>query len=349
MCKSSPTKQARLCLVKPIVQGIGSLLTLAMLSGCEVSIYKTLRGETMGTYYRVVGNCKESLTYPLLVSELFSITSVLSNYETESEVSLFNRSERVGEWIPVHESLVKVLASAQNVSELTHGAFDVTVAPLVDLWGFGMNEVSQPPSAESITRELKRVSYKLLELDEGNNALRKLSNIKLDLSGIGKGYGVDHIADFLTKRRCSNFLIDIGGEIRVQGHNALSDSWRIGIEVPNGTGQSEVILSLSSGALATSGSYRNFRVFDETSYPHVIDPRSGYPISHNLTAVTVYRSTATEADALATALFVMGFDDALEFAESHDIAVAVSTWDTDSDKNQINYSTAMKILMKKGN
>lgn len=349
MCESSPVKRARLSLLKPIVRGIGSLLILASLFGCEVSIYQTLQGETMGTYYRVVGNCRGSLTYHLLESELLSITSVLSNYEPESEISSFNRSESVGEWIPVHESLVEVLARARHISELTNGAFDVTVAPLVDLWGFGVNEVTQPPSGESITRELRRVNYKLLEIDEGNDALRKLSNIELDLSGIGKGYGVDQIADFLTKQRCSDFLIDIGGEIRVHGHNALSNTWRIGIEVPNGTGESVAFLSLSSGALATSGSYRNFRVFDETSYPHVIDPRSGYPTSHNLTAVTVYRTTATEADALATGLLVMGFDDALAFAELHDIAVALTTQDVDSETSRIKYSTAMKVLMEKGN
>lgn len=349
MCVSSLSKRSRLGFAKPIIQGFGSLLILVTLYGCEVSVYKTFQGDTMGTYYRVVGNCKDQLNYRLLETELLRINSVLSNYDSESEISLFNRSEIVGDWISVHETLVKVLASAQQISEQTNGAFDVTVAPLVELWGFGVNEVVRAPSAETISRELQRVDYKLLEIDEKNNALRKLSNIKLDLSGIGKGYGVDHIAEFLTKQRCSDFLIDIGGEIRVRGHNALSNSWRIGIEEPEGTGPSTVFLNLSSGALATSGSYRNFRIFDETPHPHVIDPRSGYPTSHNLTAVTVYRSTTTEADALATALFVMGFDDALEFAESHDIAVALSTWDVDSEESRASYSTAMKILLKKRN
>lgn len=349
MCESSPIKRARLSLIKPIIRGIGSLLIAMLLSGCEVSFYKTFQGETMGTYYRVVGQCRDSLTYQLLESELLSLTSVLSNYDEASEISSFNRSEIIGEWVPAHETLVKVLAAAQQISEQTNGAFDVTVAPLVELWGFGVKDVTQPPSTESIMQELRRVDYRLLELDENNNALRKLSNIKLDLSGIGKGYGVDHLADVLANQRCTDFLIDIGGEIRVQGHNALSNFWRVGIEVPDGTGQSEVFLSLSSGALATSGSYRNYRVFDEKSYPHVIDPRSGNPTSHNLTAVTVYRSTATEADALATALFVMGFDEALEFAESNNIAVALTTWDADSEKHGASYSTAMKVLINEGN
>ncbi|MYC25723.1 MAG: FAD:protein FMN transferase [Gammaproteobacteria bacterium] len=349
MCESSSIKRARRSFVNPIVQGLVSLLILVILYGCEVSVYKTFQGDTMGTYYRVVGNCGSPISYQMLQKELGSITSVLSTYDSESEVSLFNRSESVGEWVPAHETLVKVLSTAQQVSEQTSGAFDVTVAPLVELWGFGIREVTQPPSSESIKRELRRVNYKLLELDESNNALRKLSNIKLDLSGIGKGYGVDHIAEFLVKQRCSNYLIDIGGEIRVRGHNALSNSWRIGIEEPDGTGQSKVYLNLSSGALATSGSYRNFRIYDETPYPHLIDPRSGYPTSHNLTAVTVYRSTATEADAVATALFVMGFDDALEFAESHDVAVALTTWDSEFEKSRTSYSTAMNNLIKKGN
>ena len=196
---------------------------------------------------------------------------------------------------------------------------------------------------------LHRVKYKLLEQDESNNALGKLSNIELEVSGIGKGYGVDHLADVLTNQRCSDFLVDIGGEIRVRGHNALSNSWRIGIEVLDGTGQTKVLLSLSSGALATSGGYRNFRVFDERSYPLVIDPHSGYPTSHNLSAATVYCSTATEADCLATALFVMGHEDALEFAESHDIAVALTTLDAESEQHSTSYSTAMKTLINEGN
>lgn len=349
MCESSPTKRARLSLIKPIIKGIGSLLIVILLPGCEVSFYKTFRGDTMGTYYRVVGQCRDSLTYQLLESELLSLTSVLSNYDEASEISSVNRSESIGEWVPAHETLVTVLVAAQQISEQTNGAFDVTVAPLVELWGFGVKDVTQPPSTESIKQELRRVNYRLLELDENNNTLRKLSNIKLDLSGIGKGYGVDHLAEVLDNQRCTDFLIDIGGEIRVQGHNALSNSWRVGIEVPDGTGHSDVFLSLSSGALATSGSYRNYRVFDEKSYPHVIDPRSGYPTSHNLTAVTVYRSTATEADALATALFVMGFDEALEFAESNDVAVALTTWDADSEKHGASYSTAMKVLINEGN
>lgn len=349
MCESSPTNRARLSLVNPIVQGIWSFLTVILLHGCEVSFYKSFQGDTMGTYYRVIGQCRDSFTHQLLDSELLWLTSVLSNYDAESEISLFNLSENIGEWVPADETLVKVLAKAQTISEQTNGAFDVTVAPLVELWGFGVKEVTQPPSTESIAQELRRVNYRLLELDENNNTLRKLSNIKLDLSGIGKGYGVDHIAEVLADQRCSDFLIDIGGEIRVQGHNALSHSWRIGIEVPDGTGQSDAFLNLSSGALATSGSYRNYRVFNEKSYTHVIDPRSGYPTSHNLIAVTVYRSTATEADALATALFVMGFDDALEFAESHDIAVALSTWDKESEEHHAHYSTAMRVLIKEGN
>lgn len=301
----------------------------------------------MGTYYRVVANCSTSISQELLDVELQMLNSILSTYDPESEISAFNRSKHVGSWIETHEVLIDVMLIAQEVSRTTDGVFDVTIAPLVELWGFGLEEVLEPPHPESIARSLELVNYKLLEIDASRQAMRKLAEIKLDLSGIGKGYGVDHLSNLLVEHDCSDFLVDIGGEIRVRGRNESMKPWRVGMEVPDGTGQVKSSLGLSTGAIATSGTYRNFRVYDETTHSHLIDPRTGYPTSHNLRAVSVYHATTTEADALATALFVMGYNDALEFAESHGIAVALTIWDVDSGKMRTTYSSTMTDLLKK--
>ena len=303
----------------------------------------------MGTYYRVVGNCSTSLSQEVLEVELQMLNSVLSTYDSDSEISAFNRLNDVGSWIETHEILIDVLAVALEVSRKTNGVFDVTIAPLVELWGFGLEEVFEPPHPESIARTLKLVSYKLLEIDEKRQAMRKLADIKLDLSGIGKGYGVDHLANLLIEHDCSDFLVDIGGEIRVRGRNESMKPWRVGMEVPDGSGHVKGTLGLSIGAIATSGTYRNFRIYGDTTYSHLIDPRSGYPTSHNLRAVSVYHTTATEADALATALFIMGFDEALAFAESQGIAVAFTIWDADAEKMLTSYSSNMADLLKKWN
>lgn len=343
---SSLTNLGRYHVAKLIAQFIVLLLVGVFSCGCDVRRYQTFQGETMGTYYRVVGNCSNSVTQDMVETELQQLTAILSNYDSNSEVSTFNRSNNVGEWIPVHRILLEVILAAQQISEQTNGAFDITVAPLVELWGFGTKETTIPPDSELVSIALQRVDYNLLEIDESNQAIRKLSNITLDLSGIGKGYGVDHLAEFLTEHDCADFLVDIGGEIRVSGHNRLNQPWRVGIEEPGGTGQVQTLLNLSTGALATSGSYRNFRIFDQTSYSHVIDPRSGYPTSHNLIAVSVYHARATEADALATAFFVMDFDAALEFAETHGIAITLTTWDSGAENMRTNYSPAMEDLIE---
>lgn len=343
---SSPTNLGRYGIVKPIAQLTVLLLVGALSCGCDLKRYHTLQGETMGTYYRVVGNCSTTVTQELVEAELQQLTAILSHYDSDSEISAFNRSNAVGEWIPAHRILVDVIRTAQQISEQTNGAFDVTVAPLVELWGFGTKETTILPDSESVSSTLQRVDYNLLEFDESNQVIRKLSNITLDLSGIGKGYGVDHLAEFLTEHDCADFLVDIGGEIRVGGQNRLNQPWRVGIEEPDDSGQVQTVLRLSTGALATSGSYRNFRTFDQTRYSHVIDPRTGYPTSHNLIAVSVYHATATAADAFATAFIVMGFDAALEFAETHEIAIALTTWDSGAENLRTNYSTAMEDMIE---
>lgn len=349
VCISSRMNRDRHRPVKLIEWVIIVLLSTAILHGCGSNPYQTFHGETMGTYFRVVGNCSPTLTQELLETELEKLTAILSTYEPDSAVSVFNRTLTVGEWMSLDEVLVDVIDIAQQVSAQTNGAFDITVAPLVEIWGFGSTEVIDRPPPDLIAGALKRVNYKLLEIDESTKLVRKHADIQLDLSGLGKGYGVDHIAKLLKQHDCSDFLVDIGGEIRVLGRNDANKPWRIGIEAPDEFGKVQAYVQLSDGAIATSGSYRNYRIFDTVLYPHVIDPRSGLPTSHNLLAVTVYHATAAEADALATALFVMGFDEALEFAEAHDIAIALTIWDSKAEEKRVKYSTAMELLMESRN
>lgn len=348
-CISSPLKLGERTTKRPIERALAFLLIGLVLGGCGVNRYQSFQGETMGTYYRVVGNCSSSLSQEALEVELQMLNSILSTYDSESEISAFNRSNVVGSWIETHEILIDVIAVALEVSRKTNGVFDVTIAPLVELWGFGPEEVLEPPHPDSIARALELVNYQLLEIDEDRQAMRKLAGTKLDLSGIGKGYGVDHLSNMLIEHECSDFLVDIGGEIRVRGRNESMKPWRVGMEVPDGSGHIKGTLGLSTGAIATSGTYRNFRIYGDTTYSHLIDPRTGYPTSHNLRAVSVYHVSAATADALATALFIMGFDEALTFAESHGIAVALTIWDADAEKMIWNYSSNMADLLKKWN
>lgn len=253
---------------------------------------------------------------------LEEINGLMSTYQEDSELSRFNRSRRT-DWIAVSPELVYVVKEAQRVSRLSGGAFDVTVGPLVNLWGFGPS-VSFPemPSAAQIAAARKRVGFKWLQIRSSPPALRKeREDIYVDLSGIAKGYGVDRVAEFLEAQGIHNYLVDIGGEERIKGHSSLGEAWRIAIAQPvPGEPRVQCIIELDSGGLATSGNYRNYFEQEGKRYSHIIDPRTGWPISHQLASVTVLSDTAMRADALATALMVLGPKQGVRLAEQEKIA-----------------------------
>ena len=241
---------------------------------------------------------------------LDDVESKMSHYEPSSELSRFNR-ERTTLPFPVSADTFEVFREARRLSELTAGALDVTVAPLVDAWGFGPVEPDRfPPDAERLSRAREHVGYAGIDLDAAASALRKADPaIEADLSAVAKGYGVDRVAAALRDAGLGRYLVEVGGEIAAAGTNHLDRPWRIGIESPTAGGGIQRVVPLRDLAMATSGDYRNRREVDGGWVSHTIDPRTGRPVEHRLASVSVIADRCLVADGLATALEVLGPDD----------------------------------------
>lgn len=287
-----------------------------------------ISGMTMGTSYHIklapTASLKINLTSlkEQISLRLADIDNKMSTYKKDSEVSRFNRYSDES-WMPISAETMTVINAAQEISRLSAGAFDITIGKLVNLWGFGPTiNIDSIPDDNLVQTLLSQVGYHKLELRQAPPALRKSSeSIYLDLSAIAKGYAVDAIARLLLENRINNFLVEIGGEIITHGHKQ-QQPWVIGIESPVAEQRSiRKRLHLQNVAMATSGDYRNYFEHQGTRYSHTIDPATGYPIKHQLASVTVIDRSCMRADALATAIMVMGQDKGLEFAEQQQLAI----------------------------
>ena len=261
---------------------------------------------------RSVHSCKQTLD---------EVDARMSMFEPQSELSQFNR---VGEDRPVAVSsqLYSVLAAARKVSEWSDGAFDVTIAPLVERWGFGTRSRREVPTAAALAGDRRRVGWRSLVLDPTRLSVAKRhAGVQLDLGGIAQGYGVDAVAAVFERLGIAHYLIDVSGEVRTLGVNPRGEAWRIGIEEPDAMPQrARHIVPLSGRAMATSGDYRNYFEQDGLRYSHEIDPASGAPIRHGLASVTVVADDCVHADAMATALIVLGPVKGRALAESTGVA-----------------------------
>jgi thiamine biosynthesis lipoprotein len=248
----------------------------------------------------------------------------MSTYDPDSDVSHIN-AKSAGEAVPIALSTLDVMREARTISELTQGAFDVTVAPLVRLWGFGAgaSDVVEPPSDDEIAEARDRVGYAQLELfDDPPSVTKTADGVECDLSGIAKGYAVDEVAKLLDSRAVRDFMVEIGGEVRTAGKNARGEAWRIGIEKPiRGARVVQRVVPLSGLSMATSGDYRNFYEVDGKLYSHLMDPRTGRPVSHRLASVSVVAHSCMRADALASGLLVLGPDVGFDLAVQQDLTV----------------------------
>jgi thiamine biosynthesis lipoprotein len=254
-------------------------------------------------------------------SALDEVDERMSMFQADSELSALNRTA-AGTPVSLSEPLYDVLVAADRISRWSGGAFDVTVAPLVERWGFGTRSVRSIPEAKWVTAERSRVGWSALSLDPARRRVTKgHAGQMLDLGGIAKGYGVDRAAAALEARGIANYMVEVGGEVRTRGVNATGAAWRIGIEEPDVNPQrARWVVPLSGLAMATSGDYRNYFVEGGQRYSHEIDPASGAPIRHSLCSVTVVADDCMQADALATALIVLGADKGRALAESSGIA-----------------------------
>ena len=287
----------------------------------------TLSGFTMGTSYNIKLNHEtDNIDSKLLKSDideiLLQLNNQMSTYQEDSELSKINQSQTL-EWINISADLFTVINTAISISNKTTGVFDITIGPIVNLWGFGPTEqTEQIPTDENIAATLESTGYQYLHLRKSPLALKKdKEDIYIDLSGIAKGYAVDKIAARLDQEAINNYMVEIGGEIKVKGVNHQNIPWQIGIERPViGHRSAQKIINLDNLAMATSGDYRNYFEKNGIYYSHAINPKTGRPVTHQLTSVTIFHETAMYADALATALLVMGPEAGKQLAEQENWA-----------------------------
>ena len=298
-------------------------------SACQKTSYEilVLNGLTMGTTYSVKINADNAFVEKNQISDdideiLSKINQSMSTYIKESELSNINFST-ISDWQSISDDLFEVIDHAINVSLKTNGAFDITIAPLVNLWGFGPDKFQNKIPADEIIELTKRnTGYKKISIDKSLKKISKLDpNLHIDLSGIAKGFAVDKIAQYLDKRGFKNYLIEIGGELIGKGLNKDNEIWQIGIEDPNNHGTIKRIIQLKDMAMATSGNYMNYFEKDGVRYSHTINPVTGKPIKHKLASVTVLDNSAMNADALATAFMVLGPEKALSLANNLEMAI----------------------------
>lgn len=284
-----------------------------------------LKGATMGTTYTVKvvvtddqATGKDRVAV-MIANVLNGIDNAMSTYVDDSEIMQFNRFGGVE--FAASDELLEIVSEAQRIARLSGGAFDITVGPLVDIWGFGPSGTTDVPSDQAIGELLSVTGFEHLEVDRENSLLKKGSpDVRIDLSAIAKGFAVDRVAEALVRDAYRDYMVEVGGEVRACGRNAERKVWRIGIERPEENGRAvHTAVPLADLALATSGDYRNFIIRDGVRVSHTIDPRLGRPISHNLASVSVIHASCMTADALATALEVLGPEEGMALADLHDI------------------------------
>jgi thiamine biosynthesis lipoprotein len=300
------------------------LLLLLLAFSCgreEKAAYQRLEGKAQGTTFSIVYRDSLSRDFSGPVDSLFRlIDRSMSVWDTASIISRINRNEP---GVRVDEHFTAVFNRAREVSALTGGAFDVTVGPLVKAWGFSYKKGLPLPGPDQVDSLRALVGYERLRLDDGL-LIKADPRMEVDFNAIAQGYTVDLIAAFLQRHGLRDYLVEIGGEVRTAGVNEQGKPWQIGIDKPveNAAGRPlQTTVAVSGRALATSGSYRKFVERDGRKYSHAIDPKTGYPITHNLLSVSVLAGDCTSADAFATAFLVMGMEKALETAPAHGLEI----------------------------
>jgi thiamine biosynthesis lipoprotein len=286
-----------------------------------------LAGDTMGTTWHVsyisdLPGLTSELVQQGIEAQLEQVNRAMSTYMDDSEISRFN-ALAPQQWFKFSPEFFTVLTTALDVGQKSEGAYDVTVMPLVDLWGFGPKGMTDTaPGAGAIEKLLEQVGQDHIRLDKEHLSAMKLRDLSLDFSSLAKGYGVDRVAQWLSAQGIHRFMVEVGGEMRLSGLSGRSDPWRIAIEQPDSSERSvAVTIGLSDVGIATSGDYRNYFEADGRRYSHIIDPRTGYPVAHDLVSVTVVHDSSMMADAWATALTVLGAERAMAVAQEHGLAV----------------------------
>lgn len=302
--------------------------------------YQHNTGQIFGTTYHITYQSDKDLHREIL-QRLQLVDQTFSTFNDESIISNINRNEPV----KLNQMFIEVFDLAKTVSKDTHGAFDITVAPLVNVWGFGFK--SGTPPTKAVIDSLRHLTgYEKVKLI-GSKVRKQDPRIMLDCSAIAKGYGSDVVAQYLRSRDVENFMIEIGGEIVVQGNSDKRLPWKIGVTKPTDdstqvNNELQTVLNVTNTAMATSGNYRRFYYKNGKKYAHTIDPKTGYPVQHNILSATVLANTCAKADAYATSFMVLGLEKTQQVLQHHPDLMVYLIYADGQGKNKVWYSPSLK-------
>lgn len=306
--------------------------------------FQTDQGLVFGTMYKITYQSDENLKNEI-EAELEKVNQSLSPFSKESVITHINQNTD----LTADSLFTYVFQLAKQISEETHGAFDITVAPLVNAWGFGFKNATQ---IDSLTIDSIRqfVGIDKVRMENGK-VIKDDPRLMLDCSAIAKGFGVDCVARLFDRKGIKNYMIDIGGELVMKGENAQMNPWRIGINKPIDDSlavnqELQTILEISNAGMATSGNYRNFYYKDGKKYAHTIDPRTGYPVQHNILSSTVVAKDCATADAYATSFMVLGLDSAKAVCNAHPELDAYFIYSKDNGETGVYFTEGMKKYLK---
>lgn len=310
--------------------------------------YRTFHGKIFGTYYhvKILTDRSDRTLGDKILRRLQDVNRQMSVFEKNSEISKINQSP-AGNKIGLSPEMSYLLKNAAAVNRESGGAFDPTVGRLVDLWGFGVDKPAQTPDPEKIKEALTYTGFNRLVFSSDFKSLSKTDDrIRLNLSAIAKGYGVDMVARLLEEEGYRDYIVEIGGEVRAAGRkNSAGEPWSIGIAKPSPQGNSNAFaLELTDFSVATSGDYRNFFYKDGRRYAHTISPQTGYPVEHSLASVTVFHPSCMMADAYATAILALGEDEGMTFADAQKLPAVFFVRRNDNSVTML-LSTAAKDLI----
>lgn len=309
---------------------VGTVVIVGRQSDME---YLSIHGMVFGTTYNITYQSDQKLDEGVK-DVLQEVDDALSPFNPRSVITAVNENRKV----KLNTMFTEVYNRAMEVSAATDGAFDITVAPLVNQWGFGF-KTKQFPNRHDIDSIMQFVGYEKTRLEDGR-VVKDDPRMMLDCSSIAKGYGCDKVAEYLRSKGVENYMVEIGGEIVVKGRNPRGQKWKIGVNKPVNDSLAvnhdmQAVLNISDCAMATSGNYRNFYIKDGKKYAHTVDPKTGYPIQHNILSATVIAPDCTTADAFATAFMVMGLDRARKVLDKRSDVIAYFICSGDNGENMV--------------
>lgn len=329
----------RIKLALPLVV-IAIIIAIAVMMGHKDEPYQRNSGFIFGTSYNITYQCAEDHKADI-EKALAEVDASLSPFNDSSVITHVNRNEDV----VLDRLFLDVFRLAQKINEDTDGAFDITVAPLVNAWGFGFkNGVN--PDAKAIDSLRQVVGFQKVRLEDGK-IIKADPRVMLDCSAIAKGYGVDVVANLLRKIGIKNFMVEIGGEVVTSGVNPDRHPWRIGVTKPTDDSLSvnnelQTVINVTDKAMATSGNYRNFYYKGGRKYAHTIDPKTGYPVQHSILSATVITDDCATADAYATSFMVLGMEKAKKILERHPEMMVYFIYSDDRGQNQVWFSPSLE-------